>query len=101
MGRVADRLSDFSIITSDNPRSEDPRAIVDDALAGVDGGIDVELDRRTAIARAIELAGPGDVVLIAGKGHEAYQIVDAKRLPFSDLAEARLALSQKQGSEVI
>ena len=93
MARVACSLADHVIITSDNPRSEDPQAIVDEALAGVDGGIDVELDRRTAIARAIELAGPGDVVLIAGKGHEQGQDSGGVVTPFDDRVVAREVLT--------
>ena len=93
MARVACSLADHVIITSDNPRSEDPQAIVDEALAGVDGGIDVELDRRTAIARAIELAGPGDVVLIAGKGHEQGQDSGGVVTPFDDRVVAREVLA--------
>ena len=93
MARVARELADHAIISSDNPRSEDPQAIVDEALAGVDGGIDVELDRRTAIARAIELAGPGDVVLIAGKGHEQGQDSGGVVTPFDDRVVAREVLA--------
>ena len=93
MARVACSLADHVIITSDNPRSEDPQAIVDEALAGVDGGIDVELDRRTAIARGIELAGPGDVVLIAGKGHEQGQDSGGVITPFDDRVVAREVLA--------
>ena len=93
MARIASDLADHVIITSDNPRSEDPQAIADEALAGVDGGIDVELDRRTAIARAIELAGPGDVVLIAGKGHEQGQDSGGVITPFDDRVVAREVLA--------
>src|SRR5256714_3623455 len=73
MGRIASELADVVIVTSDNPRSEDPQAIVDEIVAGATSDVDVELDRATAIARAVELAREGDVVLIAGKGAEQGQ----------------------------
>ena len=93
MTRVACELADHVIITSDNPRSEDPQAIVDEALVGADGAVDVELDRRRAIARAIELAEPGDVVLIAGKGHEQGQDTGGIVTPFDDRVVAREVLA--------
>ncbi|MGP8101469.1 MAG: UDP-N-acetylmuramoyl-L-alanyl-D-glutamate--2,6-diaminopimelate ligase [Candidatus Cybelea sp.] len=95
MGAVAARLADRLYLTSDNPRSEKPRAIVDDMLAGIPNGARhvVELDRRLAIERAISEARPGDVVLVAGKGHEAYQIVGEQTLAFDDAAVARSALA--------
>jgi UDP-N-acetylmuramoyl-L-alanyl-D-glutamate--2,6-diaminopimelate ligase len=90
MGEIAARLADRLYITSDNPRGEQPRAIVDAIVAGVGARPHVvELDRRRAIERAIAEAQPGDVVLIAGKGHEAYQIIGDRVLPFSDAAVAR------------
>jgi UDP-N-acetylmuramoyl-L-alanyl-D-glutamate--2,6-diaminopimelate ligase len=94
MGSVAARLADRLYLTSDNPRSEKPRAIVDDMLAGIPNGVEhvVELDRRLAIERAIAEARAGDVVLVAGKGHESYQIVGETTLPFDDVAVAREAL---------
>ena len=73
MGRVASELADVAIVTSDNPRCEDPRAIVDEIVAGVAGALEVELDRRRAIELALDAAQPGDVVVIAGKGHEQGQ----------------------------
>jgi UDP-N-acetylmuramoyl-L-alanyl-D-glutamate--2,6-diaminopimelate ligase len=97
MGRVAARLADHVVVTSDNPRSEDPRGIIDEIMAGVDGGTgaaEIEPDRRAAIRRAVAEARRGDVVLIAGKGHEAYQEIGAVRQPFSDAAVAREALSR-------
>ncbi|MDG1494334.1 MAG: UDP-N-acetylmuramoyl-L-alanyl-D-glutamate--2,6-diaminopimelate ligase [Porticoccaceae bacterium] len=100
MGRVADQLADRIIVTSDNPRSESPEKIIDQVLLGVSRKVLAEVDRREAIHAAINAAAADDIVLIAGKGHEAYQIVAATKLPFSDVAEARLALRQKQGSEV-
>ncbi|MCG0276991.1 MAG: UDP-N-acetylmuramoyl-L-alanyl-D-glutamate--2,6-diaminopimelate ligase [Thermanaeromonas sp.] len=93
MGEAAARLSDFCIITSDNPRSEDPEAIIKDILPGVqrvkDRDYMVEVDRRLAIARALEMARAGDTVVIAGKGHETYQVIGDKVLPFDDREVAR------------
>jgi UDP-N-acetylmuramoyl-L-alanyl-D-glutamate--2,6-diaminopimelate ligase len=86
MGAVASELSDLTIVTSDNPRTEDPEVIINDIFAGVlpSRQVDREVDRRKAIERALGLAGNGDVVLIAGKGHEDYQVIGTKRNPFSD-----------------
>jgi UDP-N-acetylmuramoyl-L-alanyl-D-glutamate--2,6-diaminopimelate ligase len=92
MGEIARRLADRVIVTSDNPRSEDPQAIVDEVLAGTGGAEDVEhdVDRRSAIARAMTTAEPGDVVVIAGKGHEQGQEFEAgRKLPFDDVTVAR------------
>jgi UDP-N-acetylmuramoyl-L-alanyl-D-glutamate--2,6-diaminopimelate ligase len=91
MGRLVADLADVGIVTSDNPRSEEPKAIVDEVLAGAPE-LEVELDRRTAIARAIELAEPGDVVVLAGKGHEQGQQIGEIVLPFDDREVAREAL---------
>ena len=99
MGRVADQLADRVVVTSDNPRSESPQQIINQVLLGVTRKVLAVTDRRDAIRAAINAAAADDIVLIAGKGHEAYQIVAANRLPFSDLAEARLALRQKQEAE--
>ena len=99
MGRVADQLADRVVVTSDNPRSESPQQIINQVLLGVTRKVLAVTDRRDAIRAAINAAAAEDIVLIAGKGHEAYQIVAANRLPFSDLAEARLALRQKQEAE--
>ncbi|MHB8145788.1 MAG: UDP-N-acetylmuramoyl-L-alanyl-D-glutamate--2,6-diaminopimelate ligase [Vulcanimicrobiaceae bacterium] len=94
MGAVA-TAADRIYITSDNPRSEDPQAIVDDILPGMGSHpYVVELDRRTAIARAIAEASPGDVVLIAGKGHETSQLIGDRVLPFNDAAVAREVLQR-------
>jgi UDP-N-acetylmuramoyl-L-alanyl-D-glutamate--2,6-diaminopimelate ligase len=93
LGRAAAR-ADLAIVTSDNPRSEHPRAIIHDILAGfspTDSPL-VEIDRSEAIRQAIELAEPGDCVLIAGKGHETEQIIGEQRLPFDDRAVARSIL---------
>ncbi len=96
MGSVAAALVDRLYITSDNPRREAPKAIADEIVGGVGNREHVvELDRRRAIERAIFEANPGDVVLIAGKGHEDYQIVGDRVLPFDDLAVAREALSAR------
>jgi UDP-N-acetylmuramoyl-L-alanyl-D-glutamate--2,6-diaminopimelate ligase len=92
MGRLASELADVTIVTSDNPRSEDPQAIIDEIVAGVVGDVDVEPDRATAIARAIELAREGDVVLIAGKGAEQGQQLADRTIPFDDREAARDAL---------
>jgi UDP-N-acetylmuramoyl-L-alanyl-D-glutamate--2,6-diaminopimelate ligase len=96
MGRVAAQLADRVIVTSDNPRSEDPRTIIADIVAGVRGRaerIGIEADRSRAIRRAVAEARRGDIVLVAGKGHEDYQEVRGARRPFSDAAVARAALA--------
>lgn len=92
MGRLASELADVTIVTSDNPRSEDPQTIIDEIVAGVAGEVDVEPDRATAIARAIDLAREGDVVLIAGKGAEQGQQLADRTIPFDDREAARDAL---------
>jgi UDP-N-acetylmuramoyl-L-alanyl-D-glutamate--2,6-diaminopimelate ligase len=89
MGRLASELADVAIVTSDNPRSEDPEAIVAEVAAGATGDVEVELDRARAIARALELALPGDVVLIAGKGAEQGQQFADRTIPFDDREVAR------------
>jgi UDP-N-acetylmuramoyl-L-alanyl-D-glutamate--2,6-diaminopimelate ligase len=97
MGEVAARLADDVILTSDNPRSEDPQAIIDDILAGIPGdagaSVAVEPDRRRAIERAVAEARPGDVVVIAGKGHETTQTIGESARPFDDRQVARTALA--------
>jgi UDP-N-acetylmuramoyl-L-alanyl-D-glutamate--2,6-diaminopimelate ligase len=96
MGAIAARLADRVIVTSDNPRSEPPGAIIDEILAGVPAGafhVEHEPDRRVAIARAVALAEPGDVVVVAGKGHEQGQELAGGRIePFDDVEVARTAL---------
>jgi UDP-N-acetylmuramoyl-L-alanyl-D-glutamate--2,6-diaminopimelate ligase len=92
MGRLASELADIVIVTSDNPRSEDPEAIAAEIVAGTAGEIEVELDRATAIGRAVELAQPGDVVLIAGKGAEQGQEFADRTVPFDDRETAKDAL---------
>jgi UDP-N-acetylmuramoyl-L-alanyl-D-glutamate--2,6-diaminopimelate ligase len=92
MGSIASRLADVAIVTSDNPRSEDPAAIIAEVVAGTAGDVEVEPDRAAAIARAVRLARPGDVVVIAGKGAEQGQELADRTLPFDDREAAREAL---------
>jgi UDP-N-acetylmuramoyl-L-alanyl-D-glutamate--2,6-diaminopimelate ligase len=98
MGAVASRLSDIVIVTSDNPRSEPPEAILEEIQRGMNGGRKAErhaiVDRREAIARALEMAQPGDAVVIAGKGHETYQVLRDRTVPFDDRQVARDILSR-------
>ena len=106
MGAVASRLSELVVITSDNPRSEDPNKIIEEIQRGITPDtrrdsaqrILAIVDRRQAIGRAIEIATPGDLVLVAGKGHEKYQVIGDRTLPFDDVAVAREALSRRTGS---
>ncbi len=93
MGRVACALSDRVVVTSDNPRSEDPLQIMRDIESGCRGEYQLVVDRAEAIALAVAAAEAGDCVVIAGKGHEEYQLVNGVRLPFSDEAHARAALA--------
>jgi len=96
MGEAAGSLADFVVLTSDNPRSEDPLAIINDALVGVQKTgkpYTLEVDRAAAIHRALEKAHDGDVVVIAGKGHETYQVFKDKTVPFDDREVARQALT--------
>jgi UDP-N-acetylmuramoyl-L-alanyl-D-glutamate--2,6-diaminopimelate ligase len=95
MGEVTGKLSDLTIVSSDNPRSEDPLKIISDIIVGLQktgGKYMIEPDREKAVNRAIDEAGPGDVVLLAGKGHENYQILADRTLPFDDREVARGAL---------
>jgi UDP-N-acetylmuramoyl-L-alanyl-D-glutamate--2,6-diaminopimelate ligase len=98
MGAVASRLSDVVIVTSDNPRSEPPEAILEEIQRGMNGGRKAErhaiVDRREAIAKALEMARPGDAVVIAGKGHETYQVLRDRTVPFDDRQVARDILSR-------
>ena len=93
MGAVVAARADRAIVTSDNPRNEDPSSILADILAGMPSGQEAILDRRTAIRRAIHSASAGDIVLLAGKGHETYQESHGVRTPFSDVEEAQAALA--------
>lgn len=95
MGGIAATLADAVVVTSDNPRNEDPAAIIADILAGMPPGQTTIVDRAEAIRHAVHAAGADDVVLIAGKGHEDYQEIQGRRLPFSDLEIARAALKEK------
>lgn len=101
MGHIARDLSDIAIVTSDNPRTENPDAILDDVLAGMNGDVGAtihrEADRRKAIALAVSLAKAGDTVVIAGKGHETYQIVGRETFPFDDVAVAREEIQRCSG----
>jgi UDP-N-acetylmuramoyl-L-alanyl-D-glutamate--2,6-diaminopimelate ligase len=92
MGKIASELADVVVVTSDNPRSEDPLVIIDEIVAGATTDVDVEQDRAVAIARAIELAREGDVVVIAGKGAEQGQQLADRTIPFDDREVARDAL---------
>jgi UDP-N-acetylmuramoyl-L-alanyl-D-glutamate--2,6-diaminopimelate ligase len=96
MGRIASLGSDLTIVTSDNPRNEDPEAIIAEVLAGVVAGRDVrsDADRRAAIRMALSLAAAGDVVLVAGKGHERTQEIAGERHPFDDREEVRAFLKE-------
>jgi UDP-N-acetylmuramoyl-L-alanyl-D-glutamate--2,6-diaminopimelate ligase len=104
MGAVAGRLSDLIVVTSDNPRGEDPGRIIEDVLRGITPdtrrddaqGLLTIADRRVAIVNAIESAHPGDFVLIAGKGHEKYQVIGQQVLPFDDVAVARETLAKRR-----
>jgi UDP-N-acetylmuramoyl-L-alanyl-D-glutamate--2,6-diaminopimelate ligase len=98
MGAVAARLSDVVVVTSDNPRSEPPEAILDEIQRGMNGSRRGErhaiVDRREAIARALEMAEPGDAVVIAGKGHETYQVLRDRTVPFDDRQVVRDILAR-------
>jgi UDP-N-acetylmuramoyl-L-alanyl-D-glutamate--2,6-diaminopimelate ligase len=97
MGAIAARLADQVVVTSDNPRTEDPQQILDDVVAGIPAGtrVRVEADRATAIASAVAQAATDDLVLIAGKGHEDYQILGTTKIHFDDREEAEKALRQR------
>jgi UDP-N-acetylmuramoyl-L-alanyl-D-glutamate--2,6-diaminopimelate ligase len=112
MGAVAGRMSDVVVITSDNPRSEDPARIIEEVRRGIPGGADrarpgtravagapevlAIVDRGEAVARAIDLARPGDLVIIAGKGHEKTQVIGDRELPFDDVLVSQAALSRRR-----
>jgi UDP-N-acetylmuramoyl-L-alanyl-D-glutamate--2,6-diaminopimelate ligase len=94
MAKIAEKFSDTTILTSDNPRTEDPKKILDDMLKGVVNHHDVLViqDRREAIAKAVSVGSPGDIILLAGKGHEDYQVVGTKKKHFDDIEELEKAL---------
>jgi UDP-N-acetylmuramoyl-L-alanyl-D-glutamate--2,6-diaminopimelate ligase len=103
MGMVAARLSDVVVITSDNPRTEEPRRIIEEVRLGAEpetrqsnAELVTIVDRREAIQQAVDRALTGDVVLIAGKGHETYQEIGDRKLPFDDVAVAREALEARR-----
>ena len=99
MGAIAASLSDVVVVTSDNPRTEDPNRIIDDILAGTSGShaqVQIEVDRRQAIERAVSLAQKGDFVVIAGKGHETYQIFKERTIHFDDREVVREALENRK-----
>ena len=98
MGQIAAQLADVVIVTSDNPRTENPERILQDILAGIQSPIEpvVICDRATAIRTAILQAQPGDGILIAGKGHEDYQILGTEKIHFDDREQARTALMERQ-----
>ena len=121
MGEISTRISDFTIITSDNPRSEDPLEIIKEIERGIMGGRKWEVgsggkdfsashiphptshnyavipDRHNAIRAAISMAAPKDIILVAGKGHEDYQIVGSRRIPFDDTREIKMAIEEREG----
>jgi UDP-N-acetylmuramyl tripeptide synthase len=102
MGEIAGMLSDFAIVTSDNPRTENPDSIIAEIEVGLKQAGKPYLkmaDRREAIFRAVAEARDGDLVLIAGKGHETYQILGDRRIGFDDREVAREAIRQRTGSE--
>lgn len=100
MARIADTLADISIITNDNPRKEDPQEILRQILSGFKKQPLVELDRRKAIQKAIDLATPNDLILIAGKGHERVQIFAHQTIPFDDVAIVKEILQSKTPVQV-
>ena len=97
MGEAVAKYADIAVLTSDNPRCEEPLAIMEDVLPGLKNCPEViqEVDRKRAIAIALELAGPEDALLVAGKGHEDYQIIGSTKYPFSDQQIIREKLSCK------
>jgi UDP-N-acetylmuramoyl-L-alanyl-D-glutamate--2,6-diaminopimelate ligase len=96
MGDIAARLADEVIVTSDNPRGEEPQAIIDEIVQGITSGSSVQIaDRREAIARTIAEAGSDDVIVIAGKGHETYQVIGDRVVHFDDREEAEIALKKR------
>jgi UDP-N-acetylmuramoyl-L-alanyl-D-glutamate--2,6-diaminopimelate ligase len=96
MGRIAAQLADHLVLTDDNPRTEAPAAIITDIRAGLPDNVDYTIihDRAAAIAYAITHARPGDVVLVAGKGHEDHQAVGGRRLPFNDTEQVVMRLQE-------
>ena len=101
MGRIADSLADQLVVTNDNPRSELPEMIAEDVLVGITGSpCHVELDRGAAIRHAVLNARSGDTVLVAGKGHENYQLVGKNKLDFSDVSCAAQVLREREAAQL-
>jgi len=100
MGAVASKLANLVIVTSDNPRSEEPAAIISAVVSGMQGNFNVEPDRAMAIQLAVQLAKQGDIVLVAGKGHENYQEIAGVKQPFEDALVAQLALKGREGAPI-
>jgi UDP-N-acetylmuramoyl-L-alanyl-D-glutamate--2,6-diaminopimelate ligase len=100
MGAAASRYADFVLVTSDNPRSEDPHRIIEEVVAGANSNaeLEVEVDRARAIEEALRVAQPGDVVVIAGKGHERVQEMAGRVVAFDDAEVARQALLRLQAA---
>ena len=100
MGQIGSTFADEAFITSDNPRSEEPKSIIRDIVKGISSSRPVKVieDRREAIHRALSEAGAGDTVVLAGKGHETYQQIGAERYPFDDRAVAEEYLCRQKGS---
>ena len=100
MGEIAEKLSDYVLITSDNPRTENPQKIIEDILSGITNRnkISIDIDRYKAIKKAINFADKDDIVLIAGKGHENYQILKDKIIDFDDKKIAEKILFDKLNS---
>jgi len=101
MGNIASQLADRIVVTSDNPRNENPEGIIEEICSGITNRTDYEIyvDRKEAIYFAVQSAADKDIVLVAGKGHESYQLIGAKNLPFSDQTQVRLALRQRGGRD--
>jgi UDP-N-acetylmuramoyl-L-alanyl-D-glutamate--2,6-diaminopimelate ligase len=103
MGQVAGTISDYVIVTSDNPRTEEPKSIIEEIVKGLKKTkvpFETDVDRRSAIGKAVNMASQGDIVLIAGKGHEDYQIIGETRSHFSDSEVVAEFLKSKEGSTI-
>ena len=99
MGEVAGRLADYSIVTTDNPRTEDPEAIIKDIEEGISktkGKYDIIVDRREAIEKAIKMMNKRDLVILAGKGHETYQEINKQKFPFDERVIVKEILGEKK-----
>ncbi|MDP1659890.1 MAG: cyanophycin synthetase, partial [Methylotenera sp.] len=96
MGAVASKLADMVVVTTDNPRNEDPVAIIREIVSNMHAGYVIEIDREVAINKAVESAKMGDIVLLAGKGHENYQEISGVKYPFDDALIAQAALKKYQ-----